>query len=1049
AYFDINRRYEAEVVLNRGTDVEVRGERKDLKIIPVEFDVYPDEETIVSADEASVYIVASISVGTDTEGLPIPAEDGSIVEWFIDEGTGTLSEQQSLTRDGFAVVTLNTTTTPGDTYRVGAKVKSLVVDGRSYEIGGVSAVTNTIRVVPGKAADITISKSKASYAADETDAITLTAVVKDRYGNLVEDGSPVYWGLEGLGEFPEEEIVEETLNGQAQATVKPGFLAEAQEIEVQADGYEQPETIDVTAVEITLTSDRRVLDVYLKEKARLTATFKDSKGNSIADGTRVTWFASNGKITGDTVVSNGIARAVLDTAGGRIENTLVSVAAGNFVKSLRIPFISGAPTRMEVEHPVIAGDATEDGTLGIEQLNGSIAQIPYYAKTRIAISGAPGAVATLWTTAMLPVSSYPFEEITAGTVTDAAGGNNGTVKGAVLDTENFANGTASLSFDGDDTVVIPDDASLHIENGLAVSAWVRPTATGESTLVQKEGEYRLAITPEGRVSFTVITGEGTYTVKSTVALTRGYWYRVKGVFEEGNVSVTVNTLTAKVPAAGDIVPGASPVVIGESFAGNMDSVVIYREQRGAGGLVRLSGVDENGQVQLDSSGQAVVLMESTGILSADSFGEEIDIHVIASPETRKEVKVVSKRWYTRLYNLGRGFVWGDGEGVEGLAGDFAAGMAFGIGDARDILKNVGYLWPGGKEPDWVQFGFAVAGLATEFVPLAGEAPDAVITGTKVILPKVGKGVFRTSLVRIVKRMFKIGWEEGPKAGIKYAEEYAGLLKAIVTRGDETITAFNAFVRSSRTIERAARLQKVMGDEVIDVLVSITNNAELGPKVANKVALTLGRGVDDAVLQGIKDSGRMSEALEGLAKVLKNRVNPGEIKRALANSNLYSAGYKEADLLVDMGEVAQVKGLDYLVKTLKQSASQVKGRRYELEVAAWLKRNNYEVVEFSQRISKRIASGTKLEGTDIDVVIKNAQGELVYLQVKNGTAAFRYGREGLEKERLWVKKAMTDLNTQDFKRVQYVVPPGTRIPPMVDRWFRKTGIDVLDFIPYGG
>lgn len=116
----------------------------------------------------------------------------------------------------------------------------------------------------------------------------------------------------------------------------------------------------------------------------------------------------------------------------------------------------------------------------------------------------------------------------------------------------------------------------------------------------------------------------------------------------------------------------------------------------------------------------------------------------------------------------------------------------------------------------------------------------------------------------------------------------------------------------------------MGDEAIDAILSFANRADLGDEVAEKVIKTLGRDVDDAILQGIKDSGRMTEALEGLAKVLKNKVGPGEIKKALANSNLYSAGYKQADLLVDMGDVAQVQGLDKLVKMLKTGTTQAKG-----------------------------------------------------------------------------------------------------------------------------
>jgi hypothetical protein len=386
-----------------------------------DFDVYPDEVTEVSADIAAVSVVAGVFVGTDPEdGLPIPADDESVVEWHIEEGTGSLSAQESHTENGYAIVTLNTSVIPGDTYKVGAKLKKLVVDGKTKDSENVSALTETVRVVPGNAADITLSKSRSSYAADETDKISLTATVRDQFGNFAADGTPLSWFLEGPGEVPEDDAEAQTADGIAEAFVRSGFLAGNQNITLQADSYEKSETVSVTPVVITLVSDKESLDIHTGETATLTAAFEDGMGNSIADGTRVSWFASSGTISGDSVVSNGTAGAVLDSSEGREDSVLVSAAAGNFVRTLRIPFVSSAPTRITVEHPVIAGDAAEDGTFGIEQPDGSVEQIPYYAKTKIDIQASPSQArsdrkAALWLTAMLPVSSYPFEETAGGT----------------------------------------------------------------------------------------------------------------------------------------------------------------------------------------------------------------------------------------------------------------------------------------------------------------------------------------------------------------------------------------------------------------------------------------------------------------------------------------------------------------------------------------------------------------------------------------------------------------------------------------------------------
>ena len=72
-------------------------------------------------------------------------------------------------------------------------------------------------------------------------------------------------------------------------------------------------------------------------------------------------------------------------------------------------------------------------------------------------------------------------------MTDASGsGNNGTLSGATRSTAGRYGG--ALSFDGtNDSVSVPDAASLDLTNNLTLSTWVRPTgATSWRTLVVKE-----------------------------------------------------------------------------------------------------------------------------------------------------------------------------------------------------------------------------------------------------------------------------------------------------------------------------------------------------------------------------------------------------------------------------------------------------------------------------------------------------------------------------------------------------------------------------------
>ena len=85
------------------------------------------------------------------------------------------------------------------------------------------------------------------------------------------------------------------------------------------------------------------------------------------------------------------------------------------------------------------------------------------------------------------------------------------------------------------------------------------------------------------------------------------------------------------------------------------------------------------------------------------------------------------------------FVIGDSQSAPGMGADFAAAMV-GWGDLRDIAKNLAYAWPGGRDPNWTEFGLAVAGLALDVATIfsgGGAAPgNAVLAAIKVMLKRL-------------------------------------------------------------------------------------------------------------------------------------------------------------------------------------------------------------------------------------------------------------------------------------------------------------------------
>ena len=120
------------------------------------------------------------------------------------------------------------------------------------------------------------------------------------------------------------------------------------------------------------------------------------------------------------------------------------------------------------------------------------------------------------------VAAFGFDEVSGTSVVDASGlGNNGTVSGATRSAAGRYGG--ALSFDGvNDSVSVPDAASLDLTNNMTLSAWVRPTgATGWRTVLMKERPGRVGLRlvcvewgagPVGRVGDRVGRAAGAVTV---------------------------------------------------------------------------------------------------------------------------------------------------------------------------------------------------------------------------------------------------------------------------------------------------------------------------------------------------------------------------------------------------------------------------------------------------------------------------------------------------------------------------------------------------------
>lgn len=186
---------------------------------------------------------------------------------------------------------------------------------------------------------------------------------------------------------------------------------------------------------------------------------------------------------------------------------------------------------------------------------------------------------------------------------------------------------------------------------------------------------------------------------------------------------------------------------------------------------------------------------------------------------------------------------------------------------------------------------------------------------------------------------------------------------------------------------------------------------------------------------------MDEALDGLAKVANKGIAPFSLKRVLDNPHLYGSVYKRTHLLKDLGEIAEVPGLESAIKMLKINHRNVKGFRYEIEGAASLKRGGETIHAITEKVNVIWDDIAEIIGsfganfgskTDIDVITE-LNGVFTYRQFKSTAAAMKSPKN----VQAWCEKARKARGNPvgNYEGLKFHLPPDeiSKISKSVREW----------------
>jgi len=226
-----------------------------------------------------------------------------------------------------------------------ALVNTAVVGSNTLDpvsANNTDVVTTTI--VPGRPASLSLWPSPGSIPVGGSIS-TLTASVRDSYGNPVPNGTPVTFTTT-LGGFPaSSEFVGTTSGGAAVASLASSNNVGTANILAAVDGltattqvvfYPLPPftmTLMATPPQIFVGGSSSIIDAWIV----------DQYGNWVANGTAVQFATSAGTIQPSSVgTSNGRAAAVL-TSGNTALTATVTVTALPVSRTVQVVFLPGTP----------------------------------------------------------------------------------------------------------------------------------------------------------------------------------------------------------------------------------------------------------------------------------------------------------------------------------------------------------------------------------------------------------------------------------------------------------------------------------------------------------------------------------------------------------------------------------------------------------------------------------------------------------------------------------------------------------------------------------
>ncbi|WP_321944020.1 Ig-like domain-containing protein [Paraburkholderia tropica] len=485
----------------------------------------------------TVTFTASVS-GTSGEGV-----SGQTVRWTIPSGVTLVAGTTTTDSSGKATATVTSTTA--------STVTVQALDASS----SASANASTTFIADNSTAAVSaLVASPSTISANGTSTSTLTATLKDAYGNAIGVGQTVSWQTTA-GTLSAQSSTTDS-SGQASVILTSATLAGTATVTSTAISGSRTASVifapDATTAQVTsLVASPVSITANGTSTSTLTATVKDANGNLMSAGVSVSWATSAGTLSASTSTtdSEGKATVVLTSSTTAQTATLTATAVAGS-KTASVTFVADVTTAKVSTLTASPASITANGsaastlTATLKDANGNALGAGLtvtWTTTAGTLAATTSTTGSNGQATVVLTSSTTAQTVTVG-ASAVAGSNTATVA-FVADTttatvSSLVASPSSITANGTATSTLT--ATLKDANGNALGAGLTVTwSTTSGTLSASSSTTDSG--GQATVTLTSSTTAGTATV-SAVAVAGSKTASV--TFVADTSTATVSTLTA-------------------------------------------------------------------------------------------------------------------------------------------------------------------------------------------------------------------------------------------------------------------------------------------------------------------------------------------------------------------------------------------------------------------------------------------------------------------------------------------------------------------------